>query len=235
MLRYIGVWLYQSSSSWGSAGGVAPIFASTIFLTDSSPSFGGAFSGLVSCFIPRSNTEISLGRIFARSTPDKRACRSPSGKCEPMRRTSPGLMSVRVNQRQKKEKAGLLSCVRESASSYEVSAGDDEAVIRTLFWKSVIFRVGSRAERVTNAKRTPTRSVLFVLVTRTGIEPMFSAWEADVLTAWPTGLALFSLSIIQPFFHFVKVFLKSFSKKFQFPKIGGIFSDFSLFFTFFVA
>ena len=31
------------------------------------------------------NTGISpRGRIFARSTPDKRACRSPSGKCEPI-------------------------------------------------------------------------------------------------------------------------------------------------------
>ena len=27
------------------------------------------------------------------------------------------------------------------------------------------------------------------LVTRTGIEPMFAAWEAAVLTAWPTGLS----------------------------------------------
>ena len=45
-----------------------------------------------------------------------------------------------------------------------------------------------------------------VLVTRTGIEPMFSAWEANVLTAWPTGLALFSLYIILCFFRFVKWF-----------------------------
>ena len=30
-----------------------------------------------------------------------------------------------------KRKAGLLSCLRESASSYKVSAGDAEAVIRT--------------------------------------------------------------------------------------------------------
>ena len=28
---------------------------------------------------------------------------------------------------------------------------------------------------------------LLLLVTRTGIEPMFPAWEASVLTAWPTG------------------------------------------------
>ena len=31
-----------------------------------------------------SHTGISLERIFARSTPGKRACRSPSGKCEPI-------------------------------------------------------------------------------------------------------------------------------------------------------
>ena len=35
-------------------------------------------------------------------------------------------------------------------------------------------RVGSRAERVSKIKRTLTRSVLFILVTRTGLEPMFS-------------------------------------------------------------
>ena len=36
------------------------------------------------------------------------------------------------------------------------------------------------------------RCGVFVLVTRTGIEPMFPAWEASVLTAWPTGRWLIS-------------------------------------------
>ena len=35
-----------------------------------------------------SDTGISLGRIFARSTPGKQACRSPSDKCEPYLRWS---------------------------------------------------------------------------------------------------------------------------------------------------
>ena len=65
--------------------------------------------------------------------------------------------------------------------------------------------------------------VLRSVVTGTGIEPMFSAWEADVLTAWPTGLVVFSLSIILFFSRFVKGFWKVFlffcQKTFSFQKI----------------
>ena len=35
---------------------------------------------------------------------------------------------------------------------------------------------------------------LFSLVTRTGIEPVFPAWEAGVFTAWPTSLPSSSFS-----------------------------------------
>ena len=43
------------------------------------------------------------------------------------------------------------------------------------------------ARRKHATKKTGYR-LSFSLVTRTGLEPMFSPWEGDVLTAWPTGL-----------------------------------------------
>ena len=38
-------------------------------------------------------------------------------------------------------------------------------------------------------KKAPSKTTLYpqTLVTRTGIEPMFPAWEASVLTSWPTS------------------------------------------------
>ena len=42
------------------------------------------------------------------------------------------------------------------------------------------------------------------LVTRTGIEPMFAAWEAAVLTAWPTGLMV-RLQGFEPGTHWLRV------------------------------
>ena len=99
--------------------------------------------------------------------------------------------------------------------------------------KRKAFWVGSRSCGArTKRNRHPLRSAcLFLLVTRTGIEPMFSAWEANVLTAWPTGLAVFSLSIIQSFCHFVKGFLKDFLKNFYLSKLRRFWGLFSLFFT----
>ena len=37
-------------------------------------------------------------------------------------------------------------------------------------------------------EKSTSNEVLHSLVTRTGIEPMFSPWEGDVLASWPTGL-----------------------------------------------
>ena len=42
------------------------------------------------------------------------------------------------------------------------------------------------------------------LVTRTGIEPMFAAWEAAVLTAWPTG-QMVRLQGFEPGTHWLRV------------------------------
>ena len=42
------------------------------------------------------------------------------------------------------------------------------------------------------------------MVTRTGIEPMFAAWEAAVLTAWPTGLMV-RLQGFEPGTHWLRV------------------------------
>ena len=71
--------------------------------------------------------------------------------------------------------------------------------------------------RITKNKKGALCAPFLFLVTRTGIEPMISAWEANVLTAWPTGHAqdrwyyTICFSILQ-------VFFQNFSKKF-FPKL----------------
>ena len=44
----------------------------------------------------------------------------------------------------------------------------------------------------------------FRVVTRTGIEPMFAAWEAAVLTAWPTG-QMVRLQGFEPGTHWLRV------------------------------
>ncbi len=95
-------------------------------------------------------------RIFARSTPDKRACRSPSGKCEPMRRTSLGLMSVRVNQRQKKRKrtrTGICSALQGFRH------GSGGAMFRTHILKIADFQSGSIPTESQKKRQAPTRSV----------------------------------------------------------------------------
>ena len=51
-------------------------------------------------------------------------------------------------------------------------------------------------------------SVFLFLVTRTGIEPMFPAWEASVLTAWPTGRVFHSFVIISRPCFFVNTFFE---------------------------
>ena len=70
--------------------------------------------------------------------------------CEPMRLTSPGLMSVRVNQRQKKEKAGLLSCFLSLVSHAIIISNygnfSKAEYLRTLRLKSKLFDL-----RVANA------------------------------------------------------------------------------------
>ena len=70
----------------------------------------------------------------------------------------------------------------------------------------------SRPRHEMKTKKTPTRSVFFVLVTRTGIEPMFSPWEGDVLAAWPTGLSACPLYHIEN--HLSIGFWKNLRKKF---------------------
>ena len=71
--------------------------------------------------------------------------------------------------------------------------------------------------RSTKKETDTTKGCLSLfLVTRTGIEPMFSAWEADVLTAWPTSrdifaqlLYTFSRCLSSGFRKVFKLFLKS--------------------------
>ena len=49
------------------------------------------------------------------------------------------------------------------------------------------FHALCRFETNRQKERRTLKCPSFFLVTRTGIEPMFPAWEASVLTAWPTG------------------------------------------------
>ena len=49
------------------------------------------------------------------------------------------------------------------------------------------FYFSSAKKQIRTTYLLRSSSDLFCLVTRTGIEPMFSAWEANVLTAWPTS------------------------------------------------
>ena len=48
-------------------------------------------------------------------------------------------------------------------------------------------QVGSVLCGAQKKKKQDQSPAFLFLVTRTGIEPMFSAWEANVLTAWPTS------------------------------------------------
>ena len=75
-----------------------------------------------------------------------------------------------------------------------------------------------RAERITKKRTGALLCSCSFLVTRTGIEPMFPAWEASVLTAWPTGL-------VSKLCYYTTLFFKL-----QYP-----FWKFFLFFIFFLA
>ena len=86
-----------------------------------------------------------------------------------------------------------------------------KANLQSAAWRRVRF-YETRAK-----KERHSVSVFLFLVTRTGIEPMFPAWEASVLTAWPTGRAFHSFVIISWPCFFVNTFFEK--KIFLFQKI----------------
>ena len=71
-----------------------------------------------------------------------------------------------------------------------------------------------RAERITKKRTGAPLCSCSLLVTRTGIEPMFPAWEASVLTAWPTGriwrLGYYTTIFIKNQGVFEKIFRKNY-------------------------
>ena len=75
--------------------------------------------------------------------------------------------------------------IREFAAPYEAS---DAEAARQCCEPSVCYANAISIPRAESTKKKSRTNVLLsFLVTRTGIEPMFPAWEASVLAAWPTG------------------------------------------------
>ena len=60
-------------------------------------------------------------------------------------------------------------------------------------WKSIVYIHPpphlQGASRTGNSKKAQDYSCAFLLVTRTGLEPMLPPWKGGVLTAWPRGLS----------------------------------------------
>ena len=68
--------------------------------------------------------------------------------------------------------------------------GDPYGGFRYAQRKSKIFRTRwvRHLSRTRNSKKDKQQCLSFLLVTRTGLEPMLPPWKGGVLTAWPTGL-----------------------------------------------
>ena len=64
------------------------------------------------------------------------------------------------------------------------------------------------------AKRHSFGVPFYYLVTRTGIEPISTAWEAVVLTVWPTGLGLVARLLYYFFLGLSRGFLNFFKNNF---------------------
>ena len=78
--------------------------------------------------------------------------------------------------------------VRESASPYKPSHREGASRWHEPnFLKSDAFQKVCPITTGINEKHLTLCVRCFSFMTRTGIEPMFPAWEASVLTAWPTG------------------------------------------------